>query len=205
MSIGAPQFEEFKGFTPYSTIGPYRTADYEQLEEGAPYELVRGRFIVSPSPTSLHQIVLFALSPTFQRAQTIGDGSTMLAPMDVVLSDDTIVQPDLLYIAKARRGIVKDRVCGAPDLVVEILSAGTARRDRIEKLDLYAKYGVSEYWVVDPATQVIEFLILEQDKYVVQPQSENRYQSPLLPEVTIDLAAFWAEVERRLPKPKPTS
>lgn len=120
--------------------------------------------------------------------------------MDVVLSDDTILQPDLLYISKGRQSIVGDRVEGPPDLVIEILSPGSDRRDRTEKLDLYAKYDVAEYWIVDPASQLFEFLILDQGRYVVTQSADNRYQSPRLPEVEIDLAAFWQEVERRLPK-----
>ena len=78
------------------------------------------------------------------------DGLMFVSPMDVILSDDTILQPDLLYIAKDRRGIVGERVMGAPDLVIEILSPGSDKRDRTEKLDLYTKYGVAEYWIVSP-------------------------------------------------------
>jgi Uma2 family endonuclease len=117
--------------------------------------------------------------------------------MDVILSDDTILQPDLLYIAKDRRGIVGNRVNGAPDLVIEILSPDSGRRDKTEKLDLYAKYGVAEYWIVDPCAQMIEFLILDQGRYEMLQPADDRYQSPRLPEVEIDLAVFWREVDRR--------
>ena len=103
-----------------------------------------------------------------------------VVPMDVTLSDDTILQPDLLYI-KSRRHIIKQRVEGPPDLVVEIIS-GDARRDRVEKLDLYARYGVSEYWIVDPQTQLIDFLLNENGRFVVQSPTNDRYQSPKLPE-----------------------
>jgi len=120
--------------------------------------------------------------------------------MDVVLSEDTILQPDLLYLSKERRHLAKDRVEGPPDLVIEILSPATDRRDRTEKLDLYAKYGVPEYWLVDPVSQLFQFLSLEESNYVIQQQPDDHYRSPRLPEIAIDLAAFWAEVERRLPK-----
>ena len=205
MSTASDKFDVFTGFTPFSTVGPYRAADYWQLEEGAPYELLRGRLIMSPSPTSLHQIIVGELYGMLQRAADTSDGLTIPSPMDVVFSDDTILQPDLLYIAKDRRHIVKDRVEGPPDLVVEILSPATGRRDKTEKLDLYAKYGVAEYWVVDPATQVFEFLLLDDltsgsGHYVIQQQPDDHYRSPRLPEIAINLAAFWAEVERRLPK-----
>lgn len=206
MSIGSPQYEEFTGFTPCSSIGPYRAADYEQLEEGAPYELIRGRLIMSPSPTSLHQVILSCLDRTFAKFEGTSRGLSLIAPMDVVFSEDTILQPDLLYVSEDRKAIVKEHVMGPPNLVVEILSPATGRRDKTEKLDLYAKFGVPEYWIVDPATQHIEFLLLgSEGKYVVEQQPDDQYRSPKLPEIEINLAAFWAEIDRRLPQPKPSS
>ncbi|NOZ39215.1 MAG: Uma2 family endonuclease [Planctomycetes bacterium] len=205
MSTASDKFDVFTGFTPFSTVGSYRAADYWQLEEGAPYELLRGRLIMSPSPTTQHQLILGKLYKIFEAAEIQSDSLCYMAPMDVVFSDDTILQPDLLYIAKDRRHIVKDRVEGPPDLAVEILSPATGRRDKTEKLDLYAKYGVPEYWIIDPATQVFEFLLLDDltsgsGRYVIQQQPDDHYRSPRLPEIAIDLAAFWAEIERRLPK-----
>lgn len=197
MSADVFQFEQFVAFSPLTVVGPYRAADYWKLPEGERVELIRGRFIMSPSPTSLHQIVLLRLARTLERAEEVGEGLILISPMDVILSDDTILQPDLLYVAKARRDIVGSRVKGAPDLVIEILSSDGDRRDRTEKLDLYAKYGVAEYWIVDPASQVIDFLFLDQGRYVLLQPSNDHYQSPRLPEVQIDLAAFWAEVDRR--------
>jgi Uma2 family endonuclease len=141
------------------------------------------------------------LSHLFENAEEKSGGLCLLAPMDVVLSADTILQPDLLYIAKDRRGMVQHRVEGAPDLVIEILSPESTRRDRTEKLNLYAKYCVAEYWIVDPESQGFEFLLLEQDRYVVMQPENDRYQSQRYPEVAIDLATFWREVDRRLPRP----
>ncbi len=115
----------------------------------------------------------------------------------MILSDDTILQPDLLYIAKSRRHIIMQRVEGPPDLVIEIVS-GTSRRDRVEKLDLYAKYDVSEYWIIDPQSQHIEFLINEGGRFVVQSPANDRYQSANLPEIEIQVAEFWREVDAQM-------
>jgi Uma2 family endonuclease len=101
-------------------------------------------------------------------------------------------------VSPGRRFIVKKRVEGAPDLVIEIIS-GTGRRDRVEKLDLYAQYGVGEYWIVDPDVQVSEFLVNDNKRFVVHSPADNRYQSPRFPEVEIQLADFWREVDERLP------
>jgi Uma2 family endonuclease len=198
MSTTAFHFESFTAFSPFSDVGPYRAADYWQLPEGAPYELIRGRFVMSPSPVPRHQIVLMLLTEVFLRIARRSGGIALCAPMDVILSDDTIVQPDLLYVAPQRREIVKRRVEGPPDLVIEIIS-GTTRRDRVEKLDLYARYGVAEYWIIDPEAQVFEFLINECGRFVVHSPAHDRYQSPRRPEVEIQLADFWREVEERLP------
>ena len=200
MSIGTPHYETFSSFTALSHLGPYRAADYWELPEGERVELIRGRLIMSPCPTPLHQVILSVLDRAFAKIEEKSGGLCLLAPMDVALSDDTILQPDLLYVSKKRRGIIAKYVEGPPDLAVEILSPATSRRDRTEKLDLYAKYDVPEYWIVDPDAQVFEFLLLKSGEYTIQQQPDDHYQSPRLPELEINLAAFWAEIERRLPK-----
>lgn len=197
MSTDIFQYEQFEAFSPLTVVGPYHAADYWKLPEGERVELIRGRLIKSPSPTPLHQIVVSSLSRVLERAEEASGGLMLISPMDVFFSDDTILQPDLLYITKSRRNIVREHITGPPDLVIEVLSPGTSRRDKTEKLDLYAKYGVAEYWMVDPASQVIEFLVLEQGRYVMMQPRDNRFQSPRLLEVEIDLPAFWAEVDRR--------
>ncbi len=153
---------------------------------------------MSPSPVPRHQIILLLLAEHFLHIARRSGGMVFVAPMDVILTDDTIVQPDLLYISRSRRHIVKERVVGPPDLVIEVISQ-TGRRDRVEKLDLYARNEVAEYWIVDPDTQVMDFLINENGRFIVQSPANNRYQSPRLPEVEIELAAFWREVDERLP------
>jgi Uma2 family endonuclease len=163
------------------------------LPEGAPVELINGRFVVSPSPNVLHQTIIALL---LEKA----DGSREKHKKQshrITFSDDTILQPDLLYISNKRRSIIKERVEGAPDLVVEIIS-GSARRDRVVKLDLYARYGVSEYWIVDPDSQVIDFLINDGGSFVLQSPVNDRYQSPRLPEVEIQLADFWRDVDAQM-------
>lgn len=204
MSTVPYNFETFTSFSPIGEVGPYRAVDYWKLPEGEPVELIRGRLIMSPCPIPLHQIILLRLSRVLERAENKAGGLCLVAPMDVILSDNTILQPDLLYISKDRCSIVGERVNGPPDLVIEILSPGTSRRDRTEKLDLYAKYGVAEYWIVDPTAQLFEFLILDetldQGRYAIMQPANDCYQSSRLPEVEIDLAAFWKEVDRRLPK-----
>ena len=128
MSTTAYQFETFEAFSPFSDVGPYRAADYWRLPEGEPVELIKGRFVVSPSPNVLHQTIVLLLAESLLKASRKTGGKALFAPMDVILSDDTILQPDLLYVSKLRRHIIKQRVEGAPDLVIEIISGtGLAR------------------------------------------------------------------------------
>lgn len=199
MSTVGFQFTNFDGFSPSARCGPYRAQDYWELPEGAPVELIRGELVVSPAPRSSHQTIVVLLAELFSAISRQSGGTTLIAPADVVLSDSTIVQPDLLYVAKERRSIVANRVNGPPDLVVEVISEGSERRDRIEKFATYARYEVPEYWIIDQSAQWIEFLILKDGEYVVTQPTEGRYQSPRLPEVGIDLANFWKEVSERLP------
>ncbi|WP_442482340.1 Uma2 family endonuclease [Aeoliella sp. SH292] len=179
-----------------SGIGPYRAADYWKLPEGEPIELIRGHYVMSPAPNFLHQAISLLLSEMVLRASRKGGGSGVASPIDVHLSDDTVVQPDLVYVAKGRRTIIGRHVTGPPDLVVEIVSESRASRDRRHKLAIYAEHGVPEYWIVDPAEQHIEFLLLAGDRYQVEPMTGDAYTSPRLPEVTLELAVFWGEVRR---------
>jgi len=201
MSIGTSQYESLPGFSPSSTLGQRTAADYWALPEGEPIELIQGRLIVSPAPNFLHQTISLLLSEILLQAARQGGGRASAAPIDVILADHTILQPDLVYISKSRRGIVKPRVEGAPDLVIEILSESNSRRDRVDKLNLYAEFGVAEYWIVDPNERQFDFLLHNskkgsEGKFEIQSQHDDCYQSPRLPELAIQLADFWKEVER---------
>lgn len=198
MSTDAIHYETLTGFTPLSTLGPYRAADYWKLPEGERVELILGRLVVSPAPNLLHQIVSITLaSQLFAIARQSG-GIALDAPTDVALEEHTVIQPDVLYVRRERRHILKDHVVGPPDLLVEILSPHNSRRDRVDKLSLYAEFGVAEYWIVDSVERQFDFLVNRGGKFEVQPQQDNRYASPVCPELQIDLAAFWALVDEQL-------
>jgi Uma2 family endonuclease len=198
MSTDAVHYETLSGFTPLSTLGPYRAADYWKLPEGEPVELIQGRLVVSPAPDVLHQTILGLLHVLFFDTARKTGGRALMAPTDVILDDHSIVQPDLLYVCRERRQILRQRVMGPPDLVVEILSPRNSRRDRVDKLNLYAKYGVAEYWIVDPAERQFDFLVNRGGRFEVQPQQDNGYASPVCAELGIDLAAFWKSVDEQL-------
>lgn len=146
-----------------SLPGPRFTyEDYKLLPEDKRYEIAEGELLVTPAPNSRHQDILAHLVVrilTFVDAG--GLGKVLPAPTDVILANDSVVQPDLLFVSRDRQGIIDPQggVHGAPDLVIEILSPATAGRDRVVKRKLYGKYGVREYWIVDPDAKSIEVLL----------------------------------------------
>ena len=129
--------------------------DYQKTPDDERWELLDGELVMAPSPTTTHQRTLrrlFLMLNSF--VDQMGLGEVLSAPLDVILSDANVVQPDVLFVSNQREHIIDDtNIKGAPDLVVEILSPSTASRDWRTKLDLYAQHGVREYWVVDPDGQ----------------------------------------------------
>jgi Uma2 family endonuclease len=134
-------------------------ADYAALpDDGRRYEIHDGELSVTPAPGTGHQGVSIALaSALYTHVTERSLGRVFTAPIDVILSDTTIVQPDLVFIASNRSAIISARgIEGAPTLVVEILSPSTARIDRNRKLQLYARHGVPYYWIVDSDARSID-------------------------------------------------
>ena len=144
--------------------------EFRQLpDDGKRYELIHGWAHFTPTPTTRHQLALQNLSGSLGRF-ALRDllGEIFVAPLDVRLSSDTAVQPDLIFVSEARAHIIRENyIDGAPDLVVEILSPSTAAHDRATKLALYAKAGVPEVWLLDPHAKTVEVLKLQGKKYVL--------------------------------------
>jgi Uma2 family endonuclease len=159
-------------------------ADYAALpDDGHRYQLLEGELVMTPSPNRWHQQVLRELALKLQaHVEKHALGEVFFAPLDVTLDDRNVVQPDILFVSKERSGILQGgRVIGAPDLCVEILSPGTQRIDRVRKLELYARFGVTHYWIVDLDTRTIEEYALAGDVYRVRSITE--YDAPFRPAV----------------------
>lgn len=176
---------------------PFTVRDYKALPESETkrYELLGGELVVVPSPTWRHQDVSRKLQ--FQLQAFVEEhklGYVVDAPLDVVLSDEDVVQPDILYISHERSSIIReDGVYGAPDLIVEILSPTTAERDRTFKKTLYARHGVQEYWLVDPQANTVEVFTLQEQGYERSALYgvEDTLRSPLLAGLEIPLAKIF--------------
>ncbi|SHG44129.1 Uma2 family endonuclease [Ornithinibacillus halophilus] len=138
--------------------------DYYQLpEDGNQYELFAGHLELKPSPTTTHQRISQSLERTIIDSCQ-NDYIVMDAPLDVILSENETRQPDILMIHRDREYIIEEHaVDGPPDLVIEILSPNSVKRDRVDKKESYAKFGVPEYWIVDHHHQVIEQYVLREN------------------------------------------
>lgn len=171
----------------------YTVADYDQLPESAlPTELIDGEILVSPAPLIIHQRTLLTLLKVL--ATRIQNGELLIAPVDVQLDDNNVFQPDLLWIAEGneRCAVTEQRVIGAPDLVVEIVSKGTERRDRVQKFQLYEKHGVREYWIIDLKLKSIQVWSLQGSEFVSAGSFtiDETFESPVLQKSVVVAEAF---------------
>jgi len=181
-----------------AALGPYRLRDYDQLPDQPRHELVFGRLYVTPSPLPPHQVVSEALGELLGPIAKAANGLLLRAPLDIVLADHSVVQPDFIYFTAARVPNLSKRIEVAPDLVVEVLSPRTARFDRTKKRNLYAFSGVKEYWLVDQERRQIELLINEAGSFVAAAPVAGRYRSPAIPEIVLDLPHLWQLLDAKL-------
>jgi Uma2 family endonuclease len=170
--------------------------EYEALPaDGRRYEIHDGELSVTPAPTPRHQRVLANLFDVLrQHVNSRSLGEAFLSPLDVILDDTTIVQPDLVYLDPTRLGLVSDRgIEGPPTLVVEILSPTTTIIDRSTKHQLYRRYGVPYYWIVDPGARTLEAYVLDEGRYRLETRAFGSapVSLPPFPELALVPAALW--------------
>jgi Uma2 family endonuclease len=144
-------------------------ADLERWpEDGRRYELYDGEVFEIPAPLPIHQVVLGRLHLALSGYVQAHGGTVLLAPLDIVLTEYDVVQPDLMLFTRARDHLLRLRAVTrhAPDLAIEILSPRTESNDRGRKLRLLARHGLREYWLVDPDAPAIEIYTLIGDQLV---------------------------------------
>jgi Uma2 family endonuclease len=182
-----------------------RRLTFEDLElipeehEGDRQELMDGELVVTPVPLIKHQIVsmniIFALDRFVRDG---GLGRVLHAPTGVRFTPDNLLIPDIVFVSQDRLHIIGPKtIDAAPDLVLEILSPGTRRRDLDIKRALYARFGVQEYWIVDPDARTLSVLALASDKFQPVPGGEGGViTSRVLPGLTLALKDVFAGVEQ---------
>ena len=152
------------------TYAEYRALDFENADNFQ-YELLNGEIVRKASPTVQHQRIARRVVKAFEKyLDENPTGELFFAPLDVALDDFNAPQPDIIFIHHERRHIIHEQeqvIMGAPDLLVEIISSGSIKRDRIEKKDLYEPFGVAEFWIVDPNNRSVEVYHLLDSRYQV--------------------------------------
>lgn len=179
---------------------PLTYEDYLYLpEDGKRHELIDGEHFVTPASIPKHQLVIVNLVTALHRFVTEQAlGRVYTAPIDVVLSETDVVQPDVLFVAADRLSIIGEKFLdAAPDLVVEVLSDSTRRTDEITKRRLYERFGVREYWLIDPLLESAKLYRPDDDGAyvrVAEPSVERggALDSPLLPGFELAIGELFA-------------
>jgi Uma2 family endonuclease len=178
---------------------PLTNADLERARETSDerLEVIGGELFVTPAPIPLHQMVSRRLNRLLDAAVPNANvGLVFYAPVDVRLDEHNVVQPDLLVLLRDRAALVGDKnIAGPPTLVIEIASPSTRTRDREMKRDLYARFGVLEYWLVDPDERTVTiFGGLQRGRYEREAATSERAVSATIPTLAVDLSALIAPV-----------
>ncbi len=166
-------------------------------DDGKRHELIDGDHFVTPSPNTKHQRVsrnLLTALASFVRKHGVGE--VFDAPYDVVLAEDNVVQPDLVFVSRARSTIVTEaNVQGAPDLTVEILSDATRKKDELTKRKLYERFGVQEYWILDPDLESVKVFRKENEGFLraaeLSKETDDILTTPLMPNLRIPLTEIF--------------
>ena len=166
--------------------------EYYKLDDDQRCEIIDGELLMAPAPDTWHQSwngELFALL----RAHVLQNklGRVFMSPVDVVLDPENTVQPDLVFVTSANLPIIqRPAIFGVPDLLVELVSPSSVRRDRYDKRALYARFGVKEFWIGDPANKALEILTLKNGNYELHccAEEKGKLTSLLLPGLEFDLS-----------------
>lgn len=179
-----------------AVIHPLLTYDdlVDLPDDGRRYELLEGELAVSPAPARGHQKAAGRIYAELLRAEDAGWGEVYVAPFEVYFDEQNAVQPDVLFVRRERLQIVTEaRVEGPPDLVVEVLSPSTRRRDIRVKMQIYARFGVPYYWLVDAGARTVQPYELTAERYTAQPllHPGDTLSCPLFPGIALDVATLF--------------
>lgn len=192
LSMGDRQVKEETSV--YLKHGAYTYEDYLKIPEepGYRFEILEGALVKEPSPSLHHQRVSSALyrqlANYFDKFDPVGE--LFYAPLDVILTATNVMQPDLLFVSGARKDIFREeRVDGACDLVVEIMSPSNRQKDRLIKMKIYRNAGIPHFWLVDPEENILEAYVLVESRYTLAAAGGpgDKFEHPDFPGLALDL------------------
>lgn len=177
-------------------------AEFHQMEfdnnDTYLYELLDGELVKKKAPSPRHQLILADLYDQVKAfvRQQLQPGKVLFAPVDVFLDENSAPQPDLVYLAPDKLSLLtNDGIVGSPMLVIEVISPSSIYRDRVTKKGLYERFGIQEYWLVDPADNFIEIYGLTEGQYKLLSAAsveEGQLLSGVLPGFVPDLTALFS-------------
>ncbi len=177
---------------------PYTYQEYLKLpDDGKRHEILNGELIMTPAPNPLHQMVLaklFTILNNYVLKTKLG--ILLPSPCDVVLDETHVLQPDILFISEKNRHLITEQnINGTPDLVIEIISPTTAYYDLVQKKDIYQRFGVQEYWLVDPKRHSVQVFSLKKGKLVPEQEvlQKGEVTSRVLNEFTFQIEEIFPE------------
>ena len=170
-------------------------------DDGNQYELLNGVITMAAAPTWKHQLTsraIFLLINGWVEQHGLGD--TLFAPVDVILDDENVLQPDLIFVDEVHLANVRSgRLRGTPQLIVEVISPTSRSRDSVEKPMRYALAGAAEYWLVDPQLETVAVFTLMDSLYgELPPDADNVIHSAVLPGLTVRPTELFAAVDERM-------
>ena len=182
----------------YSRRGRFTYKEYLKIPEepGYRFEILEGSLVREPSPSVHHQRVSLELGCQLRTffAHFDPEGEVFFAPLDVTLTDSNVLQPDIMFVSGTQKEILREeRIDGACDLVVEIMSPTNRRKDRIRKMDIYRKAGIPHYWLVDPEENTLEAFVLKSECYalVFAGGPGDEFTHPEFPGLDLDLDSIF--------------
>ncbi len=178
------------------TVQEFREMDFPENDPFI-YELVDGILMKKQAPSPPHQLAVIKIAHAFESiVQTQKTGFAFTSPIDVYFDNYNNTQPDVLFILKERDFIIDPQqgIVGAPDLIVEVLSPNNAKSDKVTKKALYLKFGVKEYWIVDPIYKSVLIYALNNDQYDLKQEliEDGKIESLILPDLNLDIKVIFS-------------
>ena len=166
-------------------------------DDGRRYELYDGEVIVVPAPIPRHQLVAMRIGSLLLEYAEASGSLALISPIDIAFTEHDVLQPDVVLFRRERRAQIDMMkvIRIAPDLAVEVVSPGTEGRDRGRKMQMFACFGVVEYWIVDPVRNTLEIYGLNERRYVQMAVcgDADRVVSPTLARLSFDASRIFEE------------
>jgi Uma2 family endonuclease len=171
-------------------------ADLQQTpEDGRRYELYDGEVFVVPAPTPLHQLAIHEFANLLKAYAETHGGRVFLSPIDIVFSEYNVLQPDVVFFASGREHLIdlRQAIRIVPDIAIEVVSPSSVRTDRGKKMQAFARYGVREYWILDPEPRSVEVYGLADAGYLLTESvsGTGAAHSTILPDFSAPLHAIF--------------